>query len=158
MSSFKSGQLDQLGNKLELAGWQAEDITNLGQASVERLTEIRLSLLKSDVISAIEVGKTELRLHPDQEKEWVQGRKILNYFREEGLLDGCADLDELKIVQAQGIDFFREHGFSGKAIVGWRGVQDDSVPFLVENGGKVVLHWYRLGSGFDAGDPALRRK
>ena len=43
MSHFTSGQLNQLGDKLEAAGWHAKDITNLGQASVERLTEIRLA-------------------------------------------------------------------------------------------------------------------
>ncbi|MCX6752525.1 MAG: hypothetical protein NTZ87_03455 [Candidatus Nomurabacteria bacterium] len=122
MSCFTSGQLNQLGDKLEAVGWTAEDITNLGQASRVRLDEIRLSLSRGDIILAIETGKTELWLLEEQKTDWVQGRKILTHLTENSLLAGCADLDELKIIQAQGIEFFRKH-FAGKAVFGWRGVQ-----------------------------------
>lgn len=41
MSSFSRGQLDQLGNKLQAAGWLAEDVANFGQAETSRLIEVR---------------------------------------------------------------------------------------------------------------------
>ena len=41
MSAFSRGQLSQLGNKLEAAGWLPEDVANLGQAEIPRLLEIR---------------------------------------------------------------------------------------------------------------------
>ena len=157
MSNFKSGQLNQLGDKLEASGWTAEDITRLGQASKARLDEIRLSLSRSDIILVIEAGKTELWLHEEQKTSWVNGRKILAYLTENSLLAGCADLDELEIIQAQGIEFFRKH-FKGRAIFGWRGVQDDSVPCLIEGGNEVVLRWRHLDCDWDAFSPALRRK
>ena len=158
MSHFSGGQLNQLGDKLEAAGWSADDVTNLGQASVERLTEIRFSLSKSDIIAAIEVGKTELWRHDDQKTGWVRGRVILKHLTDEGLLGSCADLDELKVIQAKGPEFFRRHKFAGKAIVGWRGVRDGEVPYLVEGGDGVVLGWGRLDFSFGALIPGLRRK
>ncbi len=159
MSHFSGGQLNQLGDKLELAGWQAEDLTNFGQASVERLTEIRLSLTpQSEIVRAIEAGQTELWLAPGQEAGWVLGSAILAHLKENGLLAGCPDLGELKTVQAQGMEFFRKHGFSRKAVVGWGGVRGGIVPCLVGRDDEVVLSWRRLGRIFNASDPALRRK
>ena len=158
MSHFSTGQLNQLGDKLEVAGWSAKDVANLGQASVECLTEIRLSLNKSDIVRAVEAGETELWLHEDQKTGWMPGWKILAYLAGNKLLDGCADLDELKAIQAKGIGFFRRHGFSGKAIVGWRGVRAGGVPYLFEGDDVVVLGWFRLDDGWGAGDPGLRRK
>ena len=157
MSHFSGGQLNQLGDKLEAAGWRAEDITNLGQASVERLIEIRQSLSASDIIAAIEAGKTELWLHDDQKTGWGRGRVILKHLTDTGLLVGCVGVPELKVIQAKGLPFFRQH-FAGKAIVGWRDVQDDNVPYLIELGGKVVLLWYLLDRSFFASYPGLRRK
>ncbi|MEK7219419.1 MAG: hypothetical protein AAB687_01960 [Patescibacteria group bacterium] len=157
MSSFAKGQLAQLGNKLQEASWSAEDVTNLGQASIERLTEIRLSLNKSDVIVAIEDGQTELWLAPGQDTGWVQGRKILKHLTDTGLLASCVDLDELRAVQAKGIDFFRKY-FAAKIPFGWRGVQDGFVPYLFGDGGEVVLYWFHLGRSWSADYPALRRK
>lgn len=158
MSHFSSGQLNQLGDKLEAAGWCADDVTNLGQASVERLTEIRMSLTTSDIVVAIEAGKTELWLHEEQKTSWVRGHVILAHLTKTGLLAGCADLAELKAIQAKDIGFFRKYGFSGKVIVGWRGVQGDGVPYLVGFGGEVVLFWDHLDYDFNAGFPGLRRK
>lgn len=36
-------------------------------------------------------------------------------------------------------------------------VQDDNVPYLIENGDKVILNWNRLDDVWDACNPALRR-
>lgn len=157
MSLFSAGQMNQLGDKLAAAGWSAEDITNLGQAPIERLTEIRNSLRVSEIVAAIVGGKTELWLHPKQESGWVGGRKILAHLTQSGLLAGCVDLDDLRAIQAQGVDFFRKN-FRGKAIFGWRGVSVGFVPCLFEFGGKVILDWSHLGCSWHACDPALRRK
>lgn len=156
MSHFSGGQLNQLGDALEVAGWTPDDVTKLEQAGKTRLTAIRLSLLSSDIVSAIETGATELWLHDEQKTGWVKGRKILVQLTESSLFAGCADLDELKIIQAQGIEFFRRY-FTGKAIFGWRGFRDGNVPFLIESGDRVVLDRYHLYYSWRASDPALRR-
>jgi len=157
-SNFSDGQLRQLGNSLAASDWTPEDLTLLGQAGRDRLIGIRDSLRRGgDIVAAIAEGRTELWLHDDQKNGWVQGRKILRYLTDTGLLASCADLDELKAVQSKGIKFFRQH-FAGKAPFAWRGVRDDYVPYLVEDDGEVVLYWGRLGDFWSAGSPALRRK
>ena len=156
MSSFSPEQLRQLGNKFQAAGWLPEDVTNLGQASIERLTEIRMSLVpKSDIVLAIENGGTELWLHPEQKNEWVQGRKILAHLTDNALLEGCVGVPELQAIQARGLAFFRKH-FRGKAVFGWRGVGGGRVPCLFGVDGRVVLDWHWLDSDWDAVVPALR--
>lgn len=158
MSIFSDGQLRQIGNSLASAGWTSEDGTLLGQAGRDRLVGIRDSLRRGgDIVTAIVEGRTELWLAPGQDTGWVRGRAILAYLTETSLLASCADLDELKAVQAKGIDFFRKH-FQGKAIFGWRGVQDDDVPYLIESGGRVVRRWRWFDGSFHVDIPALRRK
>ena len=36
-------------------------------------------------------------------------------------------------------------------------VQDDNVPYLIENGGKVMLNWNWLDTNWNSNNPALRR-
>ena len=162
MSCFSDEQLNQLGNALEAAGWNTDDVTRLGQAGETRLKEIRISLDPNSIIFAIEAGKTELWLHDDQKMGGVgvRGHKILAYLRENGLLDSCANLDELKIIQKQGSEFFRRHGFGKKVmgIAGWRGVRDDEVPYLVDCGEGIVLLWDSLDDNQNSLVPGLRRK
>ena len=156
--NFSDGQLKQVGGALAAADWTPEDLTLLGQAGCDRLVGIRDSLRRGgDIVAAIIEGRTEPWLAPDQDTNWVRGRAILAHLTETGLLASCTDLDELKAIQAKGIDFFREH-FRGKVIFGWRGVQGESVPCLVGGDGWVVVRWGRLGDSWSAGSPALRRK
>ena len=155
MSLFSAGQLNQLGGALEAAGWSAEDVTRLGQAGHECLAEIRSSL--SGIVAAIEGGQTELWLAPGQAESWVRGRAILAHLTDTGLLSGCADLAELKAIQAKGLDFFRKY-FRGKAVFGWRGVRVGFVPCLIEYGDEVMLDWRWLDYFWIALSPALRRK
>ena len=115
------------------------------------------ALAAPDIIAAIEAGRTELWLHPDQANRWVNGRVIQRHLTDAGLLAGCIDLAEAKAIQAKGIDFWRKH-FAGKVIVAWGGVQDDSVPYLYENEDEVVLYWDWIGRHFYSSIPALRRK
>lgn len=156
--SFSDGQLRQVGNALEAADWTPEDVTLLGQAGRDRLVGFRDLLRRGgDIVAAIIEGRTELWLAPGQDTGWVQGRAILAHLTETVLLAGCADLDELKAIQAKGLLFFRQH-YAGKVIFGWRGVRGVSVPYLVGSGGGVVLSWHRLDDGWSADGPALRRK
>jgi hypothetical protein len=157
-SNFSRGQLRQVGNSLAAAEWSAEDMTLLGQAGRDRLVGIRDSLRRGgDIVTAIE-GRTELWLHEGQKgNQYPRGRVIYAHLQETGLLASCADLAELEAIKAKGIEFFRQH-FAGKAIFGWRGVQDGRVPCLIECGGRVVLLWDWLDSHWNSNSPALRRK
>jgi hypothetical protein len=156
--SFSDGQLRQWGNALEAADWTAEDMTLMGQAGHDRLIGIRDSLRRGgEIVAAIEGGKTELWLAPGQDTGWVQGRKILAHLTNTGLLAGCADLAELEAIRAKGLEFFRRY-FAGKALFGWRGVQDGLMPYLVEYDDKVILFWLHLDNDWYAFYPALRRK
>lgn len=155
MSLFSAGQLNQLGDALASAGWKAEDVTSLGQAGRERLIEIRNSV--SGIVAAIEGGKTELWLHPDQSSGWVQGRKILAHLEENGLLADCVGEDELRAIQTRGIEFFRQH-FADKAVFGWKTIRGIDVPYLIGHGGGVMLSWRWLDYRWHANHPALCRK
>ena len=157
-STFSDGQLRQAGNALAAADWSTEDLTLLGQAGRDRLIGIRDSLRRGgDIVSAIVGGRTELWLAPGQDTGWVGGRKILSRLTDTGLLASCADLNELKAIQAKGINFFRQH-FAGRAIFGWRGVLDGRVPYLFGLGAWVVRGWGHLDDDWNAFNPALRRK
>jgi len=158
MSHFSDGQVNQLANALEAAGWSAEDVTRLGQAGKSRLTEIRMSLDKSDIVSAIEAGRTKLWFHPDQEEGCiVENRRILAYLTESGFLSGCADISELQAIQAKGFPFFWKY-FRRNAVFGWRGVSRGYVPFLFVKGNReVVLEWSPVGSLCRVEGAALHR-
>jgi len=158
MLHFSDGQLRQLGNSLKAADWSPEDLTLLGQAGRDRLVGIRDSLRRGgDIVVAILENRTELWLASGQNTGWVRGRVILAHLTDTGLLASCVDLDELKAIQAKDIQFFRQH-FAGKIVFGWRGVQDDSVPYLIGLGVKVLLYWRYLDYYWSADYPALRRK
>jgi hypothetical protein len=158
--NFSLGQLRQLGNALAVADWTPEDLTLLGQAGRDRLIGIRDGLRRGgDIVSALMEGRTELWLHEKQRSSgwYVPGRVIYAHLQETGLLSSFADLAELEAVKAKGIDFFRRH-FAGKVVFGWRGVQGDYVPCLIECDGKVVLSWRWLDGHWYSDYPGLRRK
>lgn len=161
MSSFAKGQLAQLGDKLQAAEWTAEDVTNLGQASVPRLIKLRdeFRYEESGIVAAIERGEEiELWLHDGQKTGVVQGWEIKRYFDDHpDELVLCVRRTDLKAIQVKGIEFYRKH-FAGKVIFAWGDVQDDYVPYLIEYDDKVVLLWYHLDFHWDANNPALRRK
>ncbi len=157
--SFSPGQLRQLGNALEAADWTAADMTLMGQAGRDRLVGFRDSLRRGgDIVAAIIEGRTELWLAPGQNTGSVEGRDILNHLAKTDLLASCTDLEELKAVQAKGVEFFRQN-FTGKFLHGWRGVQGEEVPYLSERSHEVLLNWRHLDEGLWADNcPALRRK
>src|SRR3989338_2289636 len=129
MSHFSDGQLQQAGNALAAADWSTEDLTLMGQAGRDRLIGIRDSLRRGgDIVTALNEGRTGLWVDEGPKTGWAQGHKILKHLTDTDLLVSCVDTTELKAIQAKGIDFFRQH-FAGKVVFGWRGVQDDDVPY-----------------------------
>jgi len=125
-----------------------EAIEQLAVDVRQRLVEnpaLELSRLSSQskIIFAIVAGQTELWLHDNQKTKWVRGGMILDYLTHNKTLSSCANLAELEVIKAQGIEFFRRY-FPGKAVSGWRGVRDNMVPRLIEKGNNVVLCWANL--------------
>ena len=112
---------------------------------------------RSDIITAIENNETELWLAPGQAEGSIQGYYILTHLTKTGLLAKCADLEELKVIQTKGIDFFRRH-FAENCIFGWRDVQQDRVPYLLEFDGWLVIWWDTLGNEMSKRHTSLHRK
>ncbi len=107
-----------------------------------------------------DVSKFELWLHPDQVKGVAKGDVIFEYLKQNQMLESCLNLRDLEEIQKQGSDFFRRY-FQSKAVFAWKSVARDrlgnlDVPYLFGSGGLVVVDWHWLGSGWGAGDPALR--
>ena len=157
MSSFSSGQLNQLGDKLESVGWTAKDVTLLGQAGRDRLIGIRDSLRGADFVEAIMSGQTELWLAPGQDVWFANGEDILNHLTTTGLLARCADFTDLAAIQAKGAGFFRTY-FSVKCLAGWRGSRSMGVSCLYDMGNRLELTYMPIASPWDSGIPALLRR
>lgn len=158
MSHFSDGQLRQVGNALEVAGWLPQDLTLFGQAGRDRLIVIRDSLRRrGDIVDAIMGGRTELWLHPGQVSRVVCGYVIYDHLQTYGLLPHCVDLDELKAIRLKGTSFFREH-FPEKAIFAWRDVRGGFVPFLIESENRLMLDQCSINDHFGPRSIALRRK
>ena len=92
--------------------------------------------------------------------KWIEGNKIYSHLKDADTLKTCLGLRDLEEIQKKGIAFFREH-FKGKAVFAWKSVVRSShgglyVPYLYEDGGKVVLYWGWLGYGWDGNNPGLR--
>ena len=107
-----------------------------------------------------DVNQLEHWLHPSQKQGVVKGTVIHDYLKSNGLLETCLGLRELEAIKAKGLDFFRCY-FQGKILFGWKGVVLDRggylfVPYLVEDGGRVVLFWVWLENGWRASSLALR--
>ncbi len=114
---------------------------------------------ETDIVTAILQGETELWLHDDQKKAgWGvdDGRKILAYLTENGLLPSFADASELKAIQAMGLSFFLK--LSVYNLVGWRGVEGGGVPYLFVLRGKVEFGTCRLEGKWNMHSPGIRRK
>ncbi len=108
----------------------------------------------------IDPSKAEQWLHDSQKTGVVTGTVIHDYLVEKKMIESCYGLRELLAIQAKGIAYFRKH-FKGMAVFGWKGTvrhRDDNlhVPYLVDDGGKVILHWYWLDNDWSSRNPALR--
>lgn len=108
-----------------------------------------------------DITKTEMWLHDGQKDgKWIEGNKIYAHLKDTGDLKNHCGLRDLEEIQKKGIVFFRKH-FKGKAVFAWQGVVryrdgDLYVPYLCENGDKVVLSWYWLGHDWFSNYPGLR--
>ena len=113
--------------------------------------------MSADIVQAIETCGAELVLFSGQKNPFgLCGNRMLTRLTENGLLASYADIDDLKVVQAKGIDFFRKH-FSGKSIFALRGVRDNKVWYLIERNSEVVLDFRRSYYYWHRDDRALRR-
>ena len=110
-----------------------------------------------DMKKKIDLSKIEQWLHPEQVNGYIQGRELYAYLKDNNLLDDCLTRDDLVEIQKLGLEEFNKY-FKDKWVYAWKSVQVARVPCLVEDRGRVVLHEVWLGSGWDAGNPALRRK
>jgi len=104
--------------------------------------------------------KLEQWFHDDQKVGVVTGNTIYNHLKKHDMLPSCLGLRDLEEIQKLGITHFRRN-FQGKAVFGWKSVvrSDDlnlRVPYLVEDGDRIVLHWRWLGDDWSAVNPALR--
>ena len=99
-------------------------------------------------------------LHKDQKRGLVLGKTIYKYLQKGDALATCLNLQDGLAIQAKGIAVFRKL-FGGKAVFLWGSVVRDrdgnlDVPYLYEDGGKVVVSWGWLGNNWNSRDPALR--
>ncbi len=101
-----------------------------------------------------------LLLHNDQKSGYTTGNKIYERLKKDKALNDCLGLTDLLAIQAKGIKVFRSL-FAGKAVFGWKSVVQSTngillVPYLIGDGGRVVLNWRWLGSYWNSNNPALR--
>ena len=99
-------------------------------------------------------------LHDDQKNGSVQGNTIYKHLQKGDALATCLNLQDGLAIQQKGIAVFRKL-FAGKAVFLWGSVVqsrhgDLSVPYLFEDGGKVVVYWYWLDLYWGSFNPALR--
>ena len=93
-----------------------------------------------------DINKVEQWLHDDQKDgKWMKGDKIYAHLKKTDTLKTCLGLRDLEEIQKKGITFFRKY-FKGKVVFGWRDIVRNrngslNVPYLYENGDKVILDW-----------------
>lgn len=101
-----------------------------------------------------------LWLHYDQKNGVVVGNTIYNHLKKDNALASCLNLQDGLAIQQKGIAVFRRL-FGGKAVFLWGSVAQDrrgnlDVPYLYEDGGKVVVNWNWLDYVWSSDYPALR--
>ena len=103
-----------------------------------------------------DLSKVEQWLHDDQKS----GSAIYKHLQSGDNLVTCLNLQDGLAIQAKGIAVFRKL-FAGKAVFLWGSVVLDRsggllVPYLVGDGGKVVVGWFWLDNDWGSDYPALR--
>lgn len=98
-------------------------------------------------------------LHDDQRSS-VVGNTIYKYLQKVDALTTCLNLQDGLAIQQKGITVFRKL-FTGKAVFLWGSVVQHRVgnlrvPYLIEDVGKVLIHWRWVGYSWDSDLPALR--
>jgi hypothetical protein len=107
-----------------------------------------------------DLSTVEQWLHDDQKRGSVVGNTIYKHLQKGDNLATCLNLQDGLAIQQKGIAVFRKL-FAGKAVFLWGSVVQDRdgdlrVPYLYEDGGKVVVYWYWLDDYFYSDYPALR--
>lgn len=108
----------------------------------------------------IDPAKAELWLHDNQKTGVTTGLVIHDHLVKNEMIDSCYGLRELLAIQAKDIAYFRKH-WKGKAVFGWKGTVRHRdgilrVPYLYDDGVKVVLCWRWLGHDWNSNRPAFR--
>ncbi len=108
-----------------------------------------------------DLGTIDPWLHDGQKNGcYMEGNKLYEYLKEKKMLEGCLSLRDGEEIQKKGLAVFRKF-FRGKAICLWKSVVlfrngNLYVPFLYEDGVKVVLFWRWLDRDWYDDDPAAR--
>ena len=107
-----------------------------------------------------DLSKVDQWLHNDQKRGSVVGNTIYKPLQEGDNLATCLNLQDGLAIQQKDIAVFRKL-FAGKAVFLWGSVAQSRdgrlrVPYLIKDGGEVVVRWYWLDRSWDSNDPALR--
>ena len=107
-----------------------------------------------------DLSQVEEWLHDDQKRGSVEGNTIYEHLQKGDNFVTCLNLQDGLAIQAKGIAVFRKL-FAGKAVFLWGSVVQNHfgslrVPYLIENGGEVVVFWDWLDYSWRSDFPALR--
>ncbi len=108
-----------------------------------------------------DLATVQLWLHDGQKDgNWVKGQRIYDHLKKTDTLKTCLGLRDGEEIKKKGIEVFRKF-FGGKAVFLWASVVQDRdgnlrVPYLIVNGGEVVVHWLWLDYDWRVNDPAAR--
>lgn len=108
-----------------------------------------------------DLANVEQWLHDGQKNgKWIEGNKIYAHLKDNDLLKTCLTLRDGEEIKKNGVEAFRKF-FKGKALFLWGSVvQDDDgslyVPYLRDDGVKVVVYWRRLDDAWHDRYPAGR--
>ncbi len=100
-----------------------------------------------------------LWLLEEQKQREVKGNVVFNFLESASLFKSCLNLQDGLAIQGKGIMPFREL-FGGMAVFLWASAvesqnEQDSVPYLYEQWGKVEIAWHWLDDTWDRWRPAL---
>ncbi len=159
MSSYTEGQVHQLVDAFEVAGFTKVHLTRLGQAP-----DILKNLLKvlngtATFNLPLAIG-WELYLLPTQEKgETIRGFYLESHLKETGLIDRCFSIEDDLVRGWVANPATYPEELKGKMVFLWKSAQgrdgDRYVPYLIWGGNKVVVDWSWLEYRWSVSSPAL---
>ena len=101
-----------------------------------------------------------LWLYDDQKTKVVRGQVIYDHLKKTDALASCLNLQDGLAIQQKGVAVFRKL-FGGKVGFLWGSVVQNRngnliVPYLYEDGDRVVVNWDWLDNNWNSNCPALR--
>jgi len=108
-----------------------------------------------------DLAKVGLYLHDGQKNgKWMKGTELYDHLKETASLKDCLGLHDALQIQKKGIKVFRKL-FRGKSVFCWKSVvcdQGDSiaVPYVIDDGSKVVVDWHWLVADWRGSFPSAR--